>query len=159
MLVNASDDSFLKIRALLDELDIERTLDPDVTVKFLKHANAPDLVPILNGTNSNAESNSAAASVQADEATNALVIKAKGAQLAEIKSVIDTLDVRRAQVFVETVIAEVSIDQSANLGINWQAGDADNPLNLIDRDNVVIGRRWHNSNWASDWPNNRRYKF
>lgn len=72
-------------------------------------------------------------SVQADEATNSLVIKAKGGRLDEMKSVIEKLDIRRAQVFVETVIAEVSLDQSANLGLNWQVGGAENPINFIER--------------------------
>jgi general secretion pathway protein D len=38
--------------------------------------------------------------------------------------VVEKLDKRRAQVFVETIIAEVSLDQSASLGINWSVGGA-----------------------------------
>jgi len=41
-----------------------------------------------------------------------------------VQSVVDKLDKRRAQVFVETIIAEVSLDQSASLGINWSVGGA-----------------------------------
>lgn len=134
LIISASDDTYLKIKALIEELDIERALDPDVSVIYLKHARAPDLVPILNGTTGNSTSgNTSTVSVQADEATNSLVVKAKGAKFEELKSVIEKLDVRRAQVFVETVIAEVSVDQSANLGLNWQIGDAENPITLVDR--------------------------
>lgn len=57
LIISASDDTFLKIRALIHELDIERTLDPDVTVMYLKHARAPDLVPILNSTSSSSDGN------------------------------------------------------------------------------------------------------
>jgi len=44
--------------------------------------------------------------------------------LKTVQSVIDKLDKRRAQVFVETIIAEVSISQMASLGIDWGIGGA-----------------------------------
>jgi general secretion pathway protein D len=38
-----------------------------------------------------------------------------------LRAVIDKLDARRAQVFVESLIAEVSVDKAAEFGIQWQS--------------------------------------
>ena len=48
--------------------------------------------------------------VQADAATNSLIITAPEPQYRQLRAVIDKLDARRAQVFVESLIAEVSAD-------------------------------------------------
>jgi len=67
--------------------------------------------------------------VQADLATNSLIITAPEPQYRQLRAVIDKLDARRAQVFVESLIAEVNADKAAEFGIQWQgpigrAGDA-----------------------------------
>lgn len=67
--------------------------------------------------------------VQADVATNALIITAPDPQYRQLRAVIDQLDARRAQVFVESLIAEVNADRAAEFGIQWQgpigkAGDS-----------------------------------
>ena len=59
--------------------------------------------------------------VQADPATNALIITAPEPQYRQLRAVIDQLDVRRAQVFVESLIAEVSADKASEIGIQWQS--------------------------------------
>ena len=58
--------------------------------------------------------------IQADAATNSLIISAPEPQYRQLRAVIDKLDGRRAQVFVESLIAEVSSDQAAAFGIQWQ---------------------------------------
>ncbi len=58
--------------------------------------------------------------IQADPATNALVISAPEPQYRQLRAVIDLLDARRAQVFVESLIAEVNADKAAEFGIQWQ---------------------------------------
>ena len=58
--------------------------------------------------------------IQADPATNALVITAPEPQYRQLRAVIDQLDARRAQVFVESLIAEVNADKVAEFGIQWQ---------------------------------------
>jgi general secretion pathway protein D len=67
--------------------------------------------------------------IQADVATNSLIITAPEPQYRQLRAVIDKLDGRRAQVFVESLIAEVSADRAAEFGIQWQgtigqAGDS-----------------------------------
>ena len=161
LIVTANEEEYARVQALVDELDIERSLESGTTVVFLKHANAADLVTVLNDLegsgNAGTEGGIAGGStVQADEATNSLIVKAAGAKKDEILSVINTLDRRRAQVYVEVVIAEVSLDQTAALGINWGAGgvitddDGNSTGNLVDPSNSerVIGTGEIGTNFA-----------
>ncbi len=58
--------------------------------------------------------------IQADTATNALIITAPEPQYRQLRAVIDMLDQRRAQVMVESLIAEVNADKALQMGIQWQ---------------------------------------
>jgi len=58
--------------------------------------------------------------IQADPATNSLIITAPDPQYRQLRAVIDQLDSRRAQVYVESLIAEVNTDKAAEFGIQWQ---------------------------------------
>ncbi len=58
--------------------------------------------------------------IQADPATNSLVITAAEPLYRQIRSVIDQLDGRRAQVFVESMIVEMDASKAAELGFQWQ---------------------------------------
>jgi general secretion pathway protein D len=59
--------------------------------------------------------------VQADPATNSLVITAPEPMYRQLRAMIDQLDARRAQVYIESMIVEVSGDDSADFGFQWQA--------------------------------------
>lgn len=58
--------------------------------------------------------------VQADPSTNSLIITAPEPIYRNLRSIIEKLDVRRAQVFVESLIVEVSSDKAAEFGIQFQ---------------------------------------
>jgi len=58
--------------------------------------------------------------VQADPATNALIITAPEPMYKQLRVLIDQLDSRRAQVYIESMIVEVSGDDAANFGLQWQ---------------------------------------
>jgi general secretion pathway protein D len=58
--------------------------------------------------------------IQADPSTNSLIITAPEPQYRQLRAVIDRLDARRAQVYVESLIAEVNADKAAEFGIQWQ---------------------------------------
>jgi len=58
--------------------------------------------------------------IQADPSTNSLIITAPEPQYRQLRAVIEQLDSRRAQVFVESLIAEVNTDKAAEFGIQWQ---------------------------------------
>ena len=58
--------------------------------------------------------------IQADPATNSLIITASEPYYKHLRQVIDQLDKRRTQVYVEALIVEVASTSSARLGIQWQ---------------------------------------
>jgi len=68
--------------------------------------------------------------IQADPATNAVIINAPDAIYNNLRAVLEKLDVRRAQVYVEALIAEVTADKAAEFGVQWQTLDG------VNRDSV-----------------------
>src|SRR5690606_31912995 len=62
--------------------------------------------------------------IAADPSTNALIITAPPPVYRNLRKVIDQLDVRRAQVYIESLIVEVNAETAAELGIQWQFLDA-----------------------------------
>ena len=134
----------------LDQPDAGSTGDPggNIRVVYLKNADATKLAATLRaaisgearaatatvapGGGAPASSSAVVTSggqVQADPATNSLIITAPEPQYRQLRAVIDRLDARRAQVFVESLIAEVSADRAAEFGIQWQGalGSAGSP--------------------------------
>jgi general secretion pathway protein D len=130
-----------RVRDLVEKLDIETGTLGNMHVVYLKNAEAVKLAQtlraVLSGDTSAAASagpvgapgtpvasSSAAAPagggmIQADASTNSLIITAPSNIFNNVRAVIDMLDVRRAQVFVEALIAEVSADKAAEFGIQW----------------------------------------
>ncbi|MGA8259242.1 MAG: type II secretion system secretin GspD [Arenicellales bacterium] len=132
LIINAPDSEYRLLQAVVDQLDIERPTQRDIHVMFLKYAKASDLVDILNHVSENlvqSEGGKAAAqqkiTVQADKGSNALVVYARPKDFQSIQAVVKRLDVKRRQVFVEAIIAEVSFNKAADLGIQWQANTND----------------------------------
>lgn len=83
--------------------------------------------PAANAPGANATASVAASAqpntggqIQADPATNSLIISAPEPQYRQMRAVIDQLDARRAQVFVESLIAEINTDKSAELSLQLQ---------------------------------------
>ena len=60
--------------------------------------------------------------IAADPATNSLIITAPEPVYRNIRGVIDQLDSRRAQVYIESLIVEVKADTVSEMGIQWQFG-------------------------------------
>ena len=83
-----------------------------------------------------------------DVPTNSLVVTAGVDDFRRLKRVVEALDIPRKQVFVETVIMEVSDSTVKDTGVSWNGrrpGDADNPAGV----NVVAGRGTQSLNLAS----------
>ncbi|MGH8447145.1 MAG: type II secretion system secretin GspD [Solimonas sp.] len=64
-------------------------------------------------------------SVLSDKDTNSLVITAPPKIMQQVRSVIAQLDIRRAQVLVEAIVAEVTGDNSSDIGVDWVAYNPD----------------------------------
>ena len=59
--------------------------------------------------------------IQADPSTNSLIITAPEPLYRQLRSVIDQLDSRRAQVYIESMIVKVDAEKAADFGVQWQA--------------------------------------
>jgi len=124
-----------RIRTLIEQLDKPSYFSGSAKVIRLKYADAKKLAELLKGVMSESdtggkESNKAKgkASIHADEELNALVVRAEPSVLKEIGEIINELDVRRAQVLIESAIVEVTGDVTDSLGFQWAVGDTDNPV-------------------------------
>ncbi len=131
-----------QVRALVRQLDVQTGTAANVHVVYLKNAEATRVAQTLRGILSGEVAplpTSAPTSVppggaqppppaaqgggmvQADSASNALLISAPDAVFAHIRAIIDKLDVRRAQVYVEALIVEMTADKAAEFGVQWQS--------------------------------------
>jgi len=75
-------------------------------------------------------SGGAAGFIQADPTTNTLIITASESVYRDLRTVIDQLDARRAQVYIESLIVEVSATKAAELGVQW-AGLSGDPTSNV----------------------------
>ena len=148
ILVSGDKATRLRLRGLIAHLDTPLDNGGDTQVIFLKYAQAEELVKILTGvskSNTSAKSRGGAkvstgkspasrptsygsrqdVSIQADTINNAIVITAPPAIQQELKQVISQLDVRRDQVLVEAIIAEVSQELAKELGASLAVGSTD----------------------------------
>ena len=79
--------------------------------------------------------------VQADPATNSLVITASEPLYRQIRAMVEQLDARRAQVYIESMIVEVSGDNAADFGFQWQGliGKSGDNTGVVIGTNSSIG--------------------
>jgi general secretion pathway protein D len=129
------------VRSLIDKLDQPASGNGaagNIYVVYLKNADATKLAVTLRAAMTGQTPAAAAApvagaaaappasvsatggQVQADAATNSLIITAPEPQYRQLRAVIDRLDGRRAQVLVESLIVEVNADRAAEFGVQWQ---------------------------------------
>ena len=131
----------LKYRSIIAELDQPVESSGNIHVVYLRYAESVNLAKILGTVGSDvikAQSKNAGASsvdsasinIQPDEVSNALVITAPMSIFKSLRTVIQQLDIPRAQVHIEAIIAEVSVDTSNELGVQWviDGSPADHPI-------------------------------
>lgn len=133
ILLSGDNAARLRIRGLIAHLDTPLQGGGNSQVVFLKYAEASELAPILLGVSqfeaegqqggaangATAAAGSQEVDIQADDTNNALIITASPAKFDSLRRIINQLDVRRAQVLVEAVIAEVSTNLAKDLGVEF----------------------------------------
>ncbi|HEX5360238.1 MAG TPA: type II secretion system secretin GspD [Fluviicoccus sp.] len=138
-----------RIRDLVAQLDkpaAERL--SGVRVFRLKHASAKQTADVLKNlatgdagrsTGSTGATSQAAPastangiSIIADEAQNALVVRADPSLMRELEQVIVQLDQRRSQVLIQAAIVEVSGENADQLGVQWAFGDPMKGVGMIN---------------------------
>ena len=117
-----------RVKALVDQLDVPANRSGTIKVIRLAHSDAAKMAEILSNVVSSksgsSEDKMVEVSIQADEAINALVIRADPANMIDLMDIIDSLDVRRLQVLIEAAIVEVTSDFSRQLGSELAVGDS-----------------------------------
>ncbi len=128
-----------KIRDLIRRLDVPQPQSGNVRVIYLEYADAEEVATVLGKVVSSfskleteaakgAQPSAANASVEADPATNSLLITADNDTMESLLDVVKRLDIRRAQVLVEAIIVEIRDDLSRQLGVEWAAFREDKVL-------------------------------
>ncbi len=121
----------LRLRALISHLDTPLESGDSTQVVYLRYASAEQLVSVLESTaqtltgSSGAANEPKPASIKAHKETNALIISADPAVFRGLQSVIRQLDVRRVQIHIEGIIAEVSDEMAKEIGVQWQSTNVD----------------------------------
>ena len=118
-----------RIVAMINQLDREQKVQGNTKVIYLKYAKAKDLVEVLTGVsnsigNDQKKSNPTSAlrkgvTIKSHEQTNSLLLTGAPDVIRDLENVIAQLDIRRPQVLVEAIIAEVQDADGLNLGIQW----------------------------------------
>ena len=135
-----------RIKTLIAGLDIPTAAGGNIHVVYLRNAEAVKVAETLRGllagssgatasapatstpaaagtapnTSTGAASSAVSSSIQAYASTNSLVIVAPDHVYNSLRTVIDKLDARRAQVYVEALVVEVSASVASEMGIQWQ---------------------------------------
>lgn len=147
LVVLASADQLAAIRSLIalidQDLGGERS---NINVYRLENATAEDLAKTLNeiltgirttaaqpGTAVQQGAAAGPVTITADKPTNSLIINAKPEDYVTFKGIIEKLDIKRKQVYVEALIMELSMDATQQLGVSL-AGAAS-----VDDDGLVFG--------------------
>ena len=128
MVIKADTDTRKEIKDLALALDTPSSGRGNTHVIYLKNASAENLVEVLESSLTNAPdaeggSLSKEISIKADPETNALVVTATQSEFAILEQVIRKLDVRRLQVYVEALIAEVDARTTQEIGVQFGIGD------------------------------------
>ncbi len=142
ILISGDKNDRLRLRALVAHLDTPLEDGGDTQVRYLRYADSTDLATKLEGQYRGGSGEGAAAgpnagrdiTIWADEQTNALVVTAPPKVMRAMMTVIDKLDIRRAQVLVEAIIVEVSGDETDQLGITWAALGKDDIVGITGTD-------------------------
>ncbi|MET0065187.1 MAG: type II secretion system secretin GspD [Candidatus Thiodiazotropha sp.] len=148
VLISGDPTARLRARVVIEHLDTPFDNEGNAQVVYLKYANAVDLVNVLTGVGENIDETASGAAgtaakgkpkqpvnIQADEAANALIITAPPDVFRSLQAIIRKLDIRRAQVLVEAIIAEVSYDKAKKLGVQWVVDgtpDGTGPVGVIN---------------------------
>ena len=133
-----------RIASLLRQLDRpqEAPGNGSTQVIYLRHANAGEVVKVLRGLSQEgmapaegtgegegkdrpvmAAAGGPGIRLEYEEGTNAVVMVGPDSELAAYRAIVEQLDIRRAQVVVEAIIAEVSDSSAQELGVQWLFAD------------------------------------
>jgi general secretion pathway protein D len=146
VIISGDEMSRQRIKGVVESLDRPQSKNSNVRVIYLKYAKAADVAKVLTSMSQGqgqaakpGEGGNAQTNVQADEATNSVLITADGDNMRSLLTVIDQLDIRRAQVLVEAIIVEVQGTLDKQLGLQWLFSDTKNGFgsSVVDKSPIA----------------------
>ncbi len=133
VIISGDEMSRQRIKGIVESLDRPQARNANLKVYYLSYAKAADVAKVLSGMLQSQNQGKTAeaggggqANVQADESTNSILITADSDTMQSLKAVVDSLDIRRAQVLVEAIIVEVQNSDGSELGVQWMYRDKEN---------------------------------
>ncbi|MGI9288688.1 MAG: type II secretion system secretin GspD [Pseudomonadales bacterium] len=135
ILITGEDTERKRVRSLIEHLDAPLEQSGNARVIYLNYADAVALAETLNRVvqnvskldgkkkGGNVPAAASTANIEADEATNSLIITADAAIMQNLESIIKRLDIRRPQVLVEAIIVELEAIDNKDFGIEWLFSD------------------------------------
>ncbi len=150
LVVVASGDDTREVRELVAKLDVPPPKGKGrINVVYLKNADAEELAQTLKeitavgkkvaGPGQKGVELAGEVVITPEKATNSLVITASPQDFEVLKEVIEQLDIRRLQVFVEGLIMEVSMDTLRELGVEFRSVPSDLAKDTSEADTKVFG--------------------
>ena len=119
-----------RAKRLISQLDLDNSLNENTKVIYLNYSQAEDILKILKDISAsfNQEQNIDYKTViTSHEETNSIVIRSNPQTIKTLTSIVEQLDIRRPQVFVEAIIVEISDESARALGVDTiYSGDASN---------------------------------
>ena len=150
VLVSGEASQRLRLKTLITHLDTPLESGGDTQVRYLRYADAEKISQKLReqiqGISAAAAPGGGApggappiasgggdkgVTIWAEPNTNALVVTAPPKIMRSVMSIVDRLDIRRAQVLVEAILVEMSADKAMDLGVNWLILDRDADGNTL----------------------------
>jgi general secretion pathway protein D len=152
VILRGDPESRSSLRDIIKRLDMPAE-DGATQVHYLRYAKAEEVAEVLRGivegrldsgagsagiqssagaAGGSSSSQQSSIQVQAHESTNSVVIYGPAELSREMASIIRQLDIRRAQVLVEAVIAEVSYDRAKELGVQWGIGSENGGIGIVN---------------------------
>ncbi len=152
VLVSGESAQRLRLKSLIAHMDTPLQSGGDTQVRYLRYADAEKIAAKLReqiqgiaatvAASGGGAPTPAPAAVQtsggdksvtiwAEPQTNALVVSAPPKMMRTVMAIVDRLDIRRAQVLLEGILVEMSVDKSADLGVNWLIADRDSNGDIL----------------------------
>ncbi|MGM8225382.1 type II secretion system secretin GspD [Cellvibrio sp. ARAG 10.3] len=133
VIISGDDLQRQRVKMLIDQMDRPQTKNSNMRVVYLKYAKAEEVSKVLTGMVQNlaqakpveGQAPGGTAGIQFDADTNAVLITADSDVMESLLTVVDSLDIRRAQVLVEAIIVEISENNGKELGIEWMYRDSE----------------------------------
>ena len=111
----------IRAKRVLSQLDLDNSLNENTKVIYLNYSKSEDILKILTDVSAsfNQEENQDYKTViTSHEETNSIIIRSNPQTIKTLTSIVEQLDIRRPQVYVEAIIVEISDESARALGVD-----------------------------------------